>query len=69
MDQQRIRDLVIRSNPGVAPDRIDEGDMAIIMRFAEALVRECADIAFDQWVDNGSEESARPTILRSFDLT
>lgn len=49
-----------RSETGLSPQE---------ERFAELIIRECAEIAFNQWVDNGSEESPRPTILRQFGLT
>ena len=41
-------------------------DVEDVERFAELLVRECAKVSFDQWCENGEEESAENAILKHF---
>lgn len=35
-------------------------------RFAELVIQECARVSFDQWCENGEEESAENAILKHF---
>ena len=37
-----------------------------IEKFAELVVRECADVAFDDWCEGTNEESSQMAILKHF---
>lgn len=67
MDSDVLMDMIRRANPNGMPP-LDEESIAAYSAFADVVVRECADLAFSQWCDNGHEESARPTILGHFGL-
>lgn len=39
---------------------------AAMQKFAELIVRKCADVAFDDWCEGTNEESSQMAILKHF---
>lgn len=68
MDIDRLKQLASQAKPCILIGDLDDDSLLTIARIAELVIRDCADMAFNQWVDNGSEESARPTVLREWGL-
>ena len=69
MDFDRMMEMVTRADPSVGIGGEDGVPHEFMAKFMECVVRECAEVAFSQWCDNGHEESARPTLLRHFGLS
>ena len=61
---ERIQALAIQA--GDDWEHTLESDKQFLHKFAELIVRQCGEIAFQQWCDNGEHESAQSAILNHF---
>lgn len=65
---KRIKELVLKAGmEGYPIEGVNTlyGDAAIA-KFAQLIIDECAEIAFEQWCESGNYESTQSTIIKNF---
>jgi hypothetical protein len=73
---ERIRELAVQAGIKITPlivdgdeydyEEVDMDGYDDLKKFAELIVRECANIAFEEWQHNGGSASGESAILKYF---
>ena len=67
MMNERMYELINQCFIGTTDGKLSElNTVANVEKFAELIVRECANIAFEEWQHNGGSASGESAILKYF---
>lgn len=67
MMNERMYELINQCFIGTTDGKLSElNTVANVEKFAELIVRECANIGFEEWQHNGGSASGESAILKYF---